>query len=248
MRRLWAGLAFLSRLPLPQPRERPFDAADLGKATLLFPLVGAILGALEAGALLAIGAKLPPLVGAMLLLALHALLTGALHLDGLADMADGFGGGRTREDVLRIMRDHHIGSYGVVALVLLLGFKAATLATLLATGHWRALVVAAALGRWSSVPLARFLPYARRGEGGLGAALTDHVGPAELVGSTALALALTLGLLGLHGLVPLAAAVGTTLFVGQFSHERIGGVTGDTLGAACELTEAAVYLLAVAFG
>jgi cobalamin 5'-phosphate synthase/cobalamin synthase len=248
MRRLLAGLAFLSRLPVPQPRDGGYDAADLGKATLLFPVVGAILGGIEAALLVAIGAKLPPLLGAMLLLVVHVLLTGALHLDGLADMADGFGGGRSREDVLRIMRDHHIGSFGVVALVLLLGLKAAALATLLATANWRALVVAAALGRWAAVPLARFLPYARRGEGGLGAALTEHVGPAELLGATALACAIAFGAFGVRGWIPLAVAGGMTAFLGGLCRERIGGVTGDVMGAASELVEAAVYLIAVAFG
>lgn len=246
MRRLLAGLAFLSRLPVPGAAR--YDAADLGKATLVFPLVGALLGGIEAALLLAIGAKLPPLVGAMLLLVVHALLTGAIHLDGLADMADGFGGGRTRDDVLRIMRDHSVGAYGVVAVVLLLGLKAACLASLLATASWKAPIVAAALARWSSVPLGRFLPYARHSEGGLAAALTDHVGPAELLGATLLAVGIAVGLLGMRAAWPLGAAVGVTWLVGGLCKERIGGVTGDTMGAATELVEAAVYLIAVAFG
>jgi cobalamin 5'-phosphate synthase/cobalamin synthase len=246
MRRLLCGLSFLSRLPVPRTK---YDAADLGKATLLFPVVGALLGGIEAAALWAIGVKIPPLLGAMLILVVHAALTGALHLDGLADMADGFGGGRTREDVLRIMRDHHIGSYGVVALILLCGIKAAALASLLATGSWRALVVAAALGRWTAVPLARFLPYARKQEGGLGAALTDHVGPAELIGSTVLAGAIAVALLGPRtGAIDFGATVGVVWAIGGMCKDRIGGVTGDTMGAATEITEALVYALAVALG
>src|SRR5581483_1095828 len=87
---------------------------------------------------------------ATLVVPLAALVTGALHLDGLADMADGFGGGRTRDDVLRIMRDHAVGAYGVVAIVLVLAVKIAALSALIGAGDgWRALVVAAALSRWS---------------------------------------------------------------------------------------------------
>jgi len=247
MRRLLCGLAFLSRLPV--PRAGDYDAADLGKATLTFPVVGALIGGIEALALWVIGAKLPAMLGAMMILVVHALVTGALHLDGLADMADGFGGGRTREDVLRIMRDHHIGAYGVVALILLLGVKAAALASLLATGSWRVLVVAAALGRFTAVPLARSLPYARKQEGGLGAALTDHVGPGELLGATVLAAAISIALVGPRAAAYYGGATVAVIWgVGATCKERIGGVTGDTMGAASELAEAFIYVLAVVLG
>jgi cobalamin 5'-phosphate synthase/cobalamin synthase len=242
IKRLWTGLAFLSRLPVPRAA---WEAADLGKAALLFPLVGALLGGIEAAALAALGAKVPPLLGAMVLLTVHVLITGALHLDGVADMADGFGGGHTREDVLRIMRDHAIGAFGVIALFLVLGTKVATLSSLLATASWRAPIVAATLGRWSTVVLARLLPYARRGESGLGAALTDHVGPAELGGATGLAIAITIALMGARGCVYLGVAAGVTALFAGMCKERIGGVTGDTLGAATEGVECAIYVLAV---
>lgn len=247
MRRLWCGIAFLTRLPV--PTQVAFEAADVGKATLLFPLVGAIIGGLEAGFCFGLGAHLPPLLTAALLLGVHALLTGALHLDGLADMADGFGGGKTREDTLRIMRDHAIGAYGAIALIVVLAIKLTALAALIGSGRAeRILIVAAALGRWGSVPLGRFLPYARRQEGGLGAAITDFVGPAELVGATVLAGAIAFGLGGATGGWSWLAAAGVTALVGWECRAKIGGVTGDTLGANTELTEAAIYVLAVAIG
>jgi cobalamin synthase len=106
---------------------------------------------------------LPSLVVAVLIVAVNERLTGALHLDGLADMADGFGGGHTREDVLRIMRDHVIGSYGAVALILLVLLKVAALSTLINDdGDATYLILAPVLGRWASTPLGHFLPYARR--------------------------------------------------------------------------------------
>ena len=262
MRRLFAAVAFLSRLPV--RNAAGFDAADVGRSTLLFPVVGALLGGILAAFEWALGGKLPPLVGAGLILALSALTTGALHLDGLADMADGFGGGKTREDVLRIMRDHHVGAYGVTAIVLALIVKAGALAALAATANApRVLIAAGALSRWSAVPLARFLPYARREDGaptqvggaegavrgGLGAALTDHVGRLELIGSTLLAGAIAVALLGpLRGLVLWAGASVVTFSTGRMCQERIGGVTGDTLGANTELCETFAWVLAVALG
>jgi cobalamin 5'-phosphate synthase/cobalamin synthase len=248
MRRLLAGIAFLSRLPVPSGSS--FDAADVGKATLLFPLIGALLGGIQALAAITTGARLPALLAATLLVALSAILTGALHLDGLADMADGFGGGKTREDVLRIMRDHSIGAYGGVALILVIAVKITAIACLVTSvDGWRILIVAAAVARWGSVPLGRLLPYARREDGGLGKAITDHVGPAELVGSTVIAGAIAFGLCGFRlGAILWAGAAIMTWLIGRMCKDRIGGITGDTMGANTELCEALVYVLAVAAG
>src|ERR1044071_637851 len=258
MKRLFTASAFLARAPLPA-RWR-FDAVDVGRATLLFPLVGAGLGAINAGALFALawnapGATgvaarqlwLPPTLTAVVLVTLGAWLTGALHLDGLADMADGFGGGHTREDVLRIMRDHVIGSYGAIALILLISIKVATLGVLIERGAAAPyLILAPALGRWAHVPLGRFLPYARREGGGLGAAVTDHVGWYELVGASVVAATITLLAAGWRGVLCWLGVAAVTLFNARLCRRRIGGVTGDTLGANTEVCEAVVLTLAVA--
>lgn len=242
MRRFLAALAFLSRLPV--PGAAGFDARDVGRATLLFPAVGALLGLLQAAAASALHG-LPPMLAAVLLVALSALVTGALHLDGLADMIDGFGGGRTREDVLRIMRDHVIGAYGAVALILLVAVKVTALEALLRRGDVTALVLAPALARWASVPLARWLPYARAG-GGLGAALTDHVGALEVLGATAIAGSVAVGLGGLRGAAAWGAVAALSTVLGLWCKRRIGGITGDTLGANTELAEAVVLVACVA--
>jgi cobalamin 5'-phosphate synthase/cobalamin synthase len=246
MRRLFAGIAFLSRIPV--PGAATFDAADVGRATLTFPLVGALLGSLLLLTRHVLYPALPPLVAAFLLLAVGALLTGALHLDGLADMADGFGGGHTKEDVLRIMRDHLIGAYGAVALLLAVGVKASALAALLERGQADiALVVAPTLGRWASVSSGRFLPYARR-SGGLGVAITDHVGWTEFVGATLLALGLVLGLLGWRGGVVFAGVLAVTALQGAWCLRRIGGITGDTMGANTEVCEVLVFVVLLGLG
>ena len=232
MRRLLCALAFLTRLPIPFA----FDAADVGRATLVFPLVGALLGLAAAGVA---RAPLPPWVVAVLVVAFGAVATGALHLDGLADSADGFGGGRTREDVLRIMKDHAIGAYGAVALILVIAVKIACVQSLL--HDWRALVAAPMIARWTSVPLSRLLPYAR--PGGTGKALGDHVGALEVVGASLLCGAGAWWLGGWRGAACLGAAIISTGIGALVCARRIGGITGDTMGANSELTEALVYLV-----
>lgn len=247
----------MTRAPLPARWQ--FDAADVGRATIFFPLVGAGLGVVNLAALRLLTLKassagvsrgelwLPPSIVAVLLVALGAWLTGALHLDGLADMADGFGGGRDRESVLCIMRDHVIGAYGAVALILLVFIKVTALTALIEHGSAAPyLLIAPALGRWATVPLGRFLPYARREEGGLGAAVTDYVGWTELIGATTLVAVITFTLAGWHGAICWLAVMLLTWINGRMCMRRINGVTGDTMGANTEICEAAVLLIAVA--
>ncbi len=246
MRRFAVAVAFLTRLPVPGPP--PTDATEVGRAAIFFPAVGGLLGALVAGCAAALSPRLPPFLCATLVVAFLALLTRALHLDGLADMADGFGGGRTPEDVLRIMRDHAIGSYGASALGLVLIAKVAATAALLAAGHaGRWLVVAPVLARWTPVVLAHFLPYARP-EGGLGASVTEHRSPGALVATTVFAAAAAVGAAGIRGAGVFLSVAAFTAAHGLACRRRIGGVTGDTLGAAVELVEALVMVLAVGLG
>jgi cobalamin 5'-phosphate synthase/cobalamin synthase len=227
MRALAAAVAFLTRIPVPLP----FSAEDVGRAARWFPLVGALLGAVYVG--IAHVNRLPATVTAVLIVLAEALLTGALHMDGLADTADGFGGGRTRDDILRIMRDHAIGSYGAVALIVMIALKITAISALLERGTalpW--LILAPALGRWAIVPLCRFVAYARESK-----SVASHVGTVELVWATVLAAAAVAALAPLQGaivwtLVALAAA----LFA-RFCVRRIGGITGDTLGATVQIAE-----------
>ncbi len=243
MRRLLAAVAFLTRAPL--PASLAFDATDVGRAALFFPLVGALLGALSVGVRLALDPFLTPLLVAALVVAVGALATGALHLDGLADTADGFGGGRTREDVLRIMRDHAVGAYGAVALVLLVGVKIAAIAALVEARRADAfLVVAPALARWATVPLGYALPYARQDQS-TGAA-ASHMGKVEVAGATLLAGAIAVSLAGWRGAACWGAVILITAVTARVCLRRIGGVTGDTLGANTEICETLALVLAVA--
>jgi cobalamin 5'-phosphate synthase/cobalamin synthase len=246
LNRLLVAVAFLTRLPVPIPSAS--GGADVGRASLFFPAVGLLVGGLEAGAAFLLLKRLPDGVVAVLVVALGVLVTGALHLDGLADTADGFGGGKDREHALRIMRDHSVGAYGASAIALSLALKIAIVSTLTMFGTpgllWIAL--APALGRWAPVLLGRALPYARA-EGGLGQSVTGGAtGALELGGATILAVGAAAGLAGLNGAIAVAGAALATLLFGLLCRRKIGGVTGDTLGASVELVEAVVLLLAVA--
>lgn len=229
-----AAVAFLTRVPV----RMQLDAADLTRGAALFPLVGLGIGA-AVGGIAAV--PLPATVAAVLAVAAGAVLTGALHLDGLADTADALGA-RTREHALEIMRDHAIGAYGAVALVLDLAAKAAALAALARHGDaLRFTVCAAAAARAAPLVLSAALPYARPGAG-LGRA----------VGSTGWARCAVAGALAagfcvwLDALPLLAAATGVVLVAGLGARRWLGGVTGDVLGATAELAELAALVTAVA--
>jgi len=239
LRGLAAAVAFLTRFPV--GRWLDLDAADVARGGALFPLVGAGIGAVVGGVTQGLADPLTPLLAAVVGLAAGAVLTGVLHLDGLADTADAFGAS-TRERALEIMRDHAIGAYGAVALVLDLGAKAAALAVL-ADRHevLRYAVCAAAASRTVPVVLSAVLPYARP-DGGTGNALGG-------AGRVRVAVALVLGAgvcVVLGAPIALAAAAGAALVAGLAARRALGGVTGDVLGAAAEVAEVAALVLAVA--
>ena len=236
-----AGFALLTRLPL-----RASDAALRrgAAAAWSWPLVGAVLGGV-AGALamvlLALGLAAPLVAG--LCLAALVVMTGALHEDGLADTADGFWGGWTAERRLEIMKDSHIGSYGVIALILSLGLRWVALSALVAGGMAvPALIAVGALSRGVMPALMQALPPAR--EGGLsrsvGAVSFDT---AVLGGAVAAILALlALGLLAL----PVIAGVALSAWgMAALARHKIGGQTGDVLGAAQQMAEIGALLVIV---
>jgi cobalamin 5'-phosphate synthase/cobalamin synthase len=237
MTRILAALAFLTRIPV----RESFDAAAVGRAAIFFPLVGAAIGLLQLGLHRALKPHVPALVVAVLVVSLSAWLTRGLHLDGLADFADGLGGGATRERRLQIMRDPAVGAFGVVALVLVLALKIAAIASL-ASGA--ALVLASALSRWSAVPLGCLLPYAREGAG-LGAAMAKSAGRLELLAATLLAVSVSLFFEARLALFSWGFVVLASLFVGTLAKRSLGGMTGDVLGASVEIAEASVLVAAL---
>jgi adenosylcobinamide-GDP ribazoletransferase len=237
------AIAFLTRVPIPIDA----NASDVGRAARWFPLAGAAMGGAAALAAQGLGqlTSMPSPLGALLLVGFGAWATGAIHLDGLADTADGFAGGRSRADVLRIMEDPVIGSAGAIVLLLVMTMKIGALATLLER-HAAApfLVAAPALSRWTIVALSAWLPYARP-EGGLGQAVTEQRDAAGLVSATAVTAVVTMVTLRTNGLILWALTVLVMVALGRAAGRRVGGVTGDVFGASVELTETAVLVAAV---
>lgn len=209
---------------------------------MLFPLVGAALGALVGGVAVGIASPLPALLAATLAVALELAVTGALHVDGLADSVDGLAG-RDAGHSLEIMRDHALGVYGGSALALDLLAKTVALATLAEGGAVLPVVAAFAVSRAAPLPLAAGLPYARP-NGGTGRLLADRLGVRGAVGGLALAVALAVATSGVRSLATLACLAVVTVAVGVLARRRIAGVTGDVMGAAIELTATLALIVA----
>lgn len=203
----------------------------------MYPAVGLVIGGIVAPSALwfeRTGASL----GAALVLALWVAVSGGLHLEGLADSADAWAGGAdSRERGLAIMKDPHVGSFAVIALFMLLLVKYAALCELLAAREYLPLLLAPALGRAAVPALLLSTPYAR--DQGLGRPLIDHL-PREAA-ACAVGLTAAVAVLGL-GLGTLVATAVATWWLRALMQRRLGGCTGDTLGATIEIVEAAVLL------
>jgi adenosylcobinamide-GDP ribazoletransferase len=237
------ALAFLTRLPAaPVPTVQ---GTSLGASVVMFPVVGALIGLLGGLAYaLAFWLGLPPPLAAVVALGTTIWLTGALHEDGLADAADGFGGGRTPDDKLRIMRDPRIGSYGALALILGLLARAGALAALAAPSTVAAALIAAgAVSRAALPPVMATLPKARAD--GLGAS-AGRPHPLRAAAAVLVAVLIAVVLLGKAAAPALLAGAGAALLVAWLAQRQIGGQTGDVLGAIQQLTEIGVLLGALA--
>lgn len=232
---------FLTILPVRLPHSLP-DGAFPGAVTL-FPLVGLAIGALAAAVDAVLGLVLPAPATAAVDLALLAALSGGLHLDGLADAADGLLGNLPRERRLEVMREGSVGAFGVAAVVLVLLLEYGGLVALGPASRFAALVAAAALSRWAMSLLLWAFPYARAE--GAGSAFRSGLRPAHLLGSTLLAALVAGALFSFDGLLLLVLGGGVALLVGRCALARIGGCTGDVYGAGGELAFAAT-LVAIA--
>ena len=215
------AVQFLTRIPVRvHPRA---SQGDHRRAIVFYPVVGFLLGLLGVALYFVLALVLPQAAVVVFVLMGLALVTGGLHEDGLADCADAFGGGYSREEMLKIMRDSHIGVFGVLALGFVLSLKVISLLPLFDGDFGRSLLMGQVLGRWSVLPLAWALPQARL-EG-------------LLVGI----------FLYQWNFIPILLVA--CLLVGVFGlycHRRVGGVTGDCHGAAIQMVELSVYLSVVA--
>lgn len=239
------ALQFLTVLPVPSPSS--VEESDLPRSMSFYPLIGALIGACAGLTGLACAAFFPAPVAAAATVAALALVSGALHLDGLADVCDGFYGNGDRERVLAVMKDSRSGAMAVVGVCCALLGKFALLSGLGAAAALPALAAAGALSRASMVWLCHRSMYARSGTG-TGSPYIGRVAAGTALFAAAVALAIGVAASAWRGAIAIIVVAVAAEIYRRRVEARIGGMTGDTLGAACELAELAVLLVFAARG
>ncbi len=244
MKAFFAALQFLTIIPLPAGFAG--DGKSLEKSVPFFPLVGLLIGVLAAAADLLLAYLLPPLAATIITVLILVGITGGLHMDGLADTADGFFSARSRERMLEIMRDSRIGAMGVLAIIFVISLKVAALLPLPSPYRQEIIVLMPMAGRCAIIFMMTALPYARQ-EGGL-AGIFIHK-RSWWVPAEAMILLLVAGWifqrnLGLAAVIIAGAAAGLVM---RYTYKKIRGFTGDTLGAISEITEVVLALAGVAW-
>lgn len=235
------AVQFLTRLPVPVRGPMASDS-EQGKSLLYYPLIGLLIGLLLLLADGVLGA-VDPLLRSVLLLVVWVVVTGGLHIDGLADMTDAWIGGQgNRERTLEIMKDPTCGPMAVIAIMLLLLGKLAGLYVLSSQGAWGGLLLAPLLGRASLVAMFLYLPYIR--PAGLGAVLAENLPRQQAIRVLAASALFCLVILGWWGVWILLVCALLFYLCRQAFLSRLGGFTGDAAGAVCELIEAMCLVVA----
>jgi adenosylcobinamide-GDP ribazoletransferase len=240
LRDLLSAFQFMTRLPLPSV---PSEQGLLSRAAKFFPVVGLVIGLGAAALHRVLSGHVSRSVEAITVLAYLVLITGGLHEDGLADAADGFGGGWTKDRILLIMHDSRIGTFGVIALIFSLLARYIVLSELVAARFSSYVIVAHVLCRWTTLPLGVLLRPVR--DEGQGAQLAQRTSVISLIFATVVTVAISCFLLRNHVWLPIAVAVALTAITAAYYRSQIGGVTGDCFGATNQLTEIAVYFCGV---
>jgi adenosylcobinamide-GDP ribazoletransferase len=236
LRRLAAAIAFLTVMPLPARwRGGP---SELGRSVAFFPVVGGMLGALALLADEVLIRHLPRGVASVILVIVLLAASGGLHIDGLADTADGFMSSKPRARILEIMKDGRSGPMGVAAVVCVVALKIASLSAFEPSVLRRVAIALMPLSGRSAIVIAMtLLPYARS-EGGTGSAFAEHRPWVGLVLAASAPAAIGWWWVGVAGLAPAVASGVMALAMCLWSYRTIRGWTGDTLGATCEIAEA----------
>ncbi|MDX1778960.1 MAG: adenosylcobinamide-GDP ribazoletransferase [Thermodesulfobacteriota bacterium] len=243
MRRFTIAVQFLTVFPL--STKHRFDEIDLGKSMLYFPLVGLGIGAILVCIRIPLSLYLPTAVTDALLITFLIVISGAMHLDALADTADAVFSGKDKSGKLKIMKDSAVGAMGVVCIVMVILLKYAALVALATTLKNKALLLMPLLGRWTQVIVAYTSDYAGLSKG-LGFPFTTHVSLAILILTVLMSGIASLYLFSLPGLI-VAGTVGVAALLYSFFFKwLLGGVTGDVLGASTELTEVVVLIFILA--
>jgi adenosylcobinamide-GDP ribazoletransferase len=232
----FAALQFLTLFPWPKRMERSAD--EVGRATIFFPVIGLLLGSILVAVNFLLASFSNAALLSVLLVAILALLTGGLHLDGLGDTFDGLGASSDRERALRIMDDSYTGAFGLIAIVLVLFFKIHAIESL-DLERSRALLAAPILGRWAMV----LLGYrSKAAKAGLGSTFMDHLSSTHFFLATIVTLLSVTAILRGIGVAIIVWVAIFTMASKTFFHRRLGGLTGDTFGAVEELSETSVLV------
>ena len=248
------AIQFLTRLPV--PNLEGFQTSWLSESARYFPLVGALVGVISVGVWWVSSMAFPPAVAIGLTMSASLLLTGAFHEDGFADVCDGFGGGRTRDSVLAIMKDSRVGAYGALGVVMMLGLKWSVLVSLPYASFPIIVIGAHVVSRWCAVSLIWRLPYVRVDAEAKSKPLANSLSGADwllsgVLGALILVPALLLidpaawSQLALALLAALTLSSIITVLAAGYFKSRIGGYTGDCLGATQQLSELGFLLAAL---
>ena len=233
-------LQFMTTIPI--PARLNVTQEDFGKGLVFAPVIGLTIGGMLAVSWYLLIQVFSPAITAVMTVIVYILLTGGLHLDGLADTADGIFSNRPRERILDIMRDSRIGTNGVLALVAVLLLDIMLISGINGEQTIKSLLLMPVAGRIGSLVGAGMSEYARQGEG-LGRSFVEYCGPVQVIIGLIVSLAIFLGLLGKYAVIfvlPILMAFALSRFLGR----KIGGVTGDILGAVCELNQV-IFLIAI---
>lgn len=237
--RYWIAQMFLTRLPV--PKSSRWSEQALAESTAYFPVVGVVIGLLAA-AVFHLGQWLwSTEVAAVIAIAAAIIATGAFHEDGLADSADGIGGAFELEKKLAIMRDSRVGTYGSVTLLLVVSAKVFALVTIDPAQVTAALVTAHCVARWTPLPLIACNRYLR--EDGTGKPFAATVNTQRLLVASGIASVVTLICAQWFAFIVIPCAVAFVLLAQWYLRHKLGGITGDVLGAVNSLTELLIYLL-----
>lgn len=242
MKHLLIAFQFLTVLPLKICTE--IKGEDYGKSLVYFPIVGMTIGATLSAISLCCGFLPVPVLGAIVLI-FSAFLTGALHLDGFADTCDGFYGSKPKEEILEIMRDPRIGVMGVAGITLLLLLKFSLIISIPKDVLWRSLITMCCLARWTQAT-GCLLPYARNeGKAGL---FIKYAHKKDIIIGGVFTIIVFSALFGLKGIIIFFSSLIPALIFICHAKSKIGGMTGDTIGAVSEITEVSVLFSILTVG
>lgn len=238
-RQFTIALSFLTIFRMPVSGE--ISPRDSGRCYACFPIVGLFVGLMTSLMVLLFHVVMPPLLLAAWACAFMAFITRGFHLDGLADLADGLGGGYTPERRLEIMKDSATGAFGALALVLAILLKTSAIYSLIIAKSWLALAIVPALGRFAIVVTAYKCSCARTG--GLAKSSIEYMTGGTVIAAATFTIVLTLLLVPKFAPAFVGAATMSALLVRSLAHRFLGGVTGDVFGAVNELTEVLLFTL-----